>query len=55
MKTSTFWDITPCNSLKVSRRFGGTCRLNRQGERISQARNKREIGSNQLSTDCTAS
>jgi hypothetical protein len=27
MKSSTFWDITPCNPLKVNRRFGGTCRL----------------------------
>jgi hypothetical protein len=22
-----FWDTTPCSPLKVSRRFGGTCRL----------------------------
>jgi hypothetical protein len=54
MKNSTFWDITPCSLLKVNRRFGGTCRFNRQGERISRARNKSEIGSSQLSMDCTA-
>jgi hypothetical protein len=29
----------PCSALKVIRRFGGTCRLSRQHERISQARN----------------
>jgi hypothetical protein len=26
-KSPIFWDITPCNQLKLSRRFGGTCRL----------------------------
>jgi hypothetical protein len=26
-KISIFWDITPCSSLEVSRRFGGTCLL----------------------------
>jgi hypothetical protein len=26
-KNSVFWNITPCSLLKVSRRFGGTCRL----------------------------
>jgi hypothetical protein len=25
MKNSIFWDGTPCNPLKVNRRFGGTC------------------------------
>jgi hypothetical protein len=47
MKTSVFWDITPCNPLKVGRRFGGTCRLHHQGRRISQARNQHEAGSKQ--------
>jgi hypothetical protein len=27
VKSSIFWDITPCSPLKVNRRFGGTCRL----------------------------
>jgi hypothetical protein len=26
MKSSTFWDITPCSPLKVNQRFGGTYR-----------------------------
>jgi hypothetical protein len=30
MKSSVFWDITPCSLLKVNRRFGGTCRLHLQ-------------------------
>jgi hypothetical protein len=42
MKSSIFWDITPCSPLKVNWRFGGTCRLHLQGQRISKARNKRE-------------
>jgi hypothetical protein len=42
-KNSTFCHITPCSPLKVSRRFGGTCRLNRKGKKISQSRNQREI------------
>jgi hypothetical protein len=43
MKSSIFWDI---ELLKVNGRFGGTCRLHLQGQRISQARNKREAGRN---------
>jgi hypothetical protein len=31
MKSTIFWDITPCSPLKVNRRFGGTCRLHLQG------------------------
>jgi hypothetical protein len=31
MKSSIFWDITPCTPLKVNRRFGGTYRLHLQG------------------------
>jgi ferredoxin-thioredoxin reductase catalytic subunit len=41
MKSSIFWDITPCSLLKINRRFGGTC-LHLQGRRISHARNQRE-------------
>jgi hypothetical protein len=39
MKSSIFWDITPCSP---SRRFGGACRHHLQGRRISQARHQRE-------------
>jgi hypothetical protein len=35
-----FWDVTKCTSLKVNRRFGGTCRLRLRGRRIRQARIK---------------
>jgi hypothetical protein len=35
-----FWDITPCNPLKVNWRFGGTCRLHLHGRNISQPRNQ---------------
>jgi hypothetical protein len=44
-KISVFWDITPCNQLKVNLHFGGTYRLNIQDRRKSQARNQREAGS----------
>jgi hypothetical protein len=27
MKSTIFWDITPCSPLSVNRCFGGTCRL----------------------------
>jgi hypothetical protein len=42
MKSTIFWDITPCSALKVIRRFGGSYRLRLQGRRISRARNQRE-------------
>jgi hypothetical protein len=42
MKSTIFWDITPCSPLSVNRRFGGTCRLLFQGRRIRRVRNQRE-------------
>jgi hypothetical protein len=33
MKSTIFWDITPCSPLSVNRRFGGTYRLHLQGRR----------------------
>jgi hypothetical protein len=36
VKSSIFWDITPCSPLKVNRRFGGTYRLHIQGLRTSK-------------------
>jgi hypothetical protein len=41
MEGSVFWNITPYSSLKVNRRFGGTCCLHFQVLRISQARYQR--------------
>jgi hypothetical protein len=41
MKSSSFWDITPCRQLKVNRRFGGTYRLHLQ-DRTNRARYQRE-------------
>jgi hypothetical protein len=40
MKSSIFWDITPCSPLRVNEPFGGTCRLHLQNQRISQPRNQ---------------
>jgi hypothetical protein len=42
MNSSVFWDITPCISLKVNQRFGGTWCHYLPGRRISQVRNRRE-------------
>jgi hypothetical protein len=39
MKSTIVWDLTPCNPLKVHRRFGGTYRLHLQGWKITRARN----------------
>jgi hypothetical protein len=33
MKSTIFWDITPCSPLSVNWRFGGTYRLHLQGRR----------------------
>jgi hypothetical protein len=37
VKSSAFWDITPCSPLKDNRRCGGTYRLHLQGQRINSA------------------
>jgi hypothetical protein len=42
MKSTIFWDITPCSPLKIDWRFGGIYRLHLQGRRIIRARNQRE-------------
>jgi hypothetical protein len=42
VKSTFFWDITPCSPFKVNRLFGGTYRLHLQGREISRARNQRE-------------
>jgi hypothetical protein len=42
MKSIIFWDITPCNPLKVNRSFGETYRLHLQGLKISRVRNQRK-------------
>jgi hypothetical protein len=38
MKSIIIWDMTPCNLLKVNRRFGGTYRLHIQGQNIRRVR-----------------
>jgi hypothetical protein len=42
MKSTIFWDITPCSPLSVNRSFGGTYHLHLQGPSIRRARNQRE-------------
>jgi hypothetical protein len=44
MKSTIFWDITPCSPMNVNRRFGRTYRLHLQGRRISWTRSQRESG-----------
>jgi hypothetical protein len=42
LKSTIFWDITPCSPLKANRRFVATYRLHLQGRRIRRTRNHRE-------------
>jgi hypothetical protein len=42
MKSTIFWDITPCSPLKDNGCFGGKYRLHLQGRKISTARNQRD-------------
>jgi hypothetical protein len=42
MESAIFWDITPCRSLSVNRRFGGTYRFHLQGTKISREGYQRE-------------
>jgi hypothetical protein len=50
MKSSVFWDMTPCSPVKVNQRFGISAHL--QGRSVSQARNQHEAGSKQSSASC---
>jgi hypothetical protein len=47
MKSSIFWDITPCSPLKLNRHFGETYRLRIYVRRKRQARNQHEAGKKQ--------
>jgi hypothetical protein len=59
VKSSVFSDITPCSPLKANLRFGGLCRLDLQGRRISHTKKssmKQDASSRNvgwLSTDYT--
>jgi hypothetical protein len=50
MNTLIFWFITQCSSLKVGRRFGGTCLLHLNDRTVSKARNQHEEVNNQISS-----
>jgi hypothetical protein len=47
LQSSVFWDVMAYSPLKVSWRFGGTCRLHVHGRRVSPARNQHEENRNQ--------
>jgi hypothetical protein len=47
MKSSTLWDITPCSSVKINRRFGRHITSHLQGRKLSQARNHYGAGNKQ--------
>jgi hypothetical protein len=36
LKNAVFWDVAPCRSCELSRRFGGTRRLHLQGRKIRE-------------------
>jgi hypothetical protein len=48
MKSSIFWEITPCSLMKSNGSFGRTCHLHLHGRRISQARNQCKTYSKQV-------
>jgi hypothetical protein len=52
MKSSIYWDVTPCSPLKVNRRFGETYSLHLQGRRISRARNQHKEDTKQGCSTC---
>jgi hypothetical protein len=47
MKSTIFWDVTPSSQVEAHRRFGGTCCLHRQGQRVSQESNQEGAGNKQ--------
>jgi hypothetical protein len=47
-KSSVFWDISPCRSSKVNRRFGGTCCLHEAGSKLRKSRDIQKTGGNFL-------
>jgi hypothetical protein len=44
MKSSIFWDITPCSLVGFNRRLEGTYLLHLQGRRVSQEMNQTQQG-----------
>jgi hypothetical protein len=46
MESPIFWDITPCNSLKIRRFFGEPCRLHLYGSRRRNVPPKRRFNFN---------
>jgi hypothetical protein len=36
LKNVVFWDVAPCRSCELNRRFGGTCCLHLQGRKIRE-------------------
>jgi hypothetical protein len=49
MKSIIFWDMTPCNPLSCTRRFGGMYHLHLQGRRIVQQTSE-QAGGKQVAT-----
>jgi hypothetical protein len=47
LKSFIFWDITPCSSMKVNRRFAGTCVLRLRSWGVSQPTVQHEAGGKQ--------
>jgi hypothetical protein len=48
LRSSIFWDITPCSPLKINRSCRGKRCLPFQDRRISQAKDQHELGSKYL-------
>jgi hypothetical protein len=47
MKSTIFWDVTPCSPLKVNRCFGGTYGLHFHGEKWAEQETSVRAGGKQ--------
>jgi hypothetical protein len=42
MKNAVFWDVAPCRSCELNRRFGEMYRLHLQGRKVSHVTNRKK-------------
>jgi hypothetical protein len=48
MRSTIFWDTTPCSPFNANRRFGGTYRLHFQEEEYAEHENSAKAGGKQI-------
>jgi hypothetical protein len=50
-----FWNVVPCNMVRLTQCFGGTCRLHLHGRRLNQARYQKKQAANRTQLKVEAS